>query len=207
LDDLLGVPATADHAFFKLIHHPLFTGCLSVLLLAAGGGCAARQPVRSFSDLPQRVKPGDTLYVIDDTGTETKGRLLDLSASGLTLDIAGSPHPMSAVRVRQVQRYGDPLWNGMLIGAALGVPGALLADPPYGPCPGDPQRLCAESVVGQRVLGFGLMAAIGAGVDALIRGRHQEYLAPDQSARAARRVEISTRRGSSSGVFVTLRAR
>jgi hypothetical protein len=151
------------------------------------------------------VKPGHTVFVIDDTGTETKGKVVETSASVLTLDVDGVRRPMDSGRVRQVQRYGDSLWNGFLIGVAVGTPGVLIADPPYEVCKDDPQKLCAEPQLGQRVLALAVMGAVGAGIDALIRGRHQVYLAPDRPSGSARRIAISPRLGLTAvGLFVTL---
>ena len=47
---------------------------VAALALVVGAGCAAKQPARSFVDLQQRLHSGNTVYVIDDTGHETKGR-------------------------------------------------------------------------------------------------------------------------------------
>jgi hypothetical protein len=107
--------------------------------------------------------------------------------------------------VRQVQRYGDSLWNGFFIGAAVGIPGMLLADPTYEPCKNDSEKRCANAQAGQRVLGLGIMGAVGAGIDALIRGRHQVYLAPGQPLQSAARIAVFPRLGpSAAGLFVTL---
>ena len=148
--------------------------------LVVCGGCAARQPVRSFSDLQQRVHSGNTVYVIDNTGNETKGTIVDVSASALVLDVNGGRRRMEQDTVRQVQRYGDSLWNGLLIGAAVGIAGMLIADPTYDRCQDDPRKLCANPQTGQRVLAVAVMGAAGAGIDAFIRGRTQVYLAPNR---------------------------
>jgi hypothetical protein len=169
-------------------------------------GCAARPPARTFSELQQRVQPGTTLYVIDDRGNETRGRLAAISPDGLTLDRDDAPLRFAESAVRQVQRYGDPLWNGFLIGMAVGTPGMLIADPTYDPCPDNPRRLCPNSQVGQRIVALTVMGAIGAGIDALIRGRHQLYLSPGQLAASAARVAITPQFSRSSAALrVTLR--
>lgn len=153
---------------------------LAVLAVVVASGCAARAPARTFADLQQRVSRGATVYVIDSSGGETRGKVREVSSSALVLSVDGIDRRLEADTVRQVQRYGDSLWNGLLIGMAVATPGMLIADPTYDPCPGDPSRRCANSQVGQRILGIGLMGAIGAAVDAAIRGRHQIYLSPDQ---------------------------
>ena len=102
-------------------------------ILIAASGCAARRPTSSFSDLQRRLKPGNTVYVIDDTGTEIKGKIVTLSAAALTLDVNGIHRPMDQASIRQVQRYGDSLWNGFFIGVGVSTPGVLIADPKKGP--------------------------------------------------------------------------
>jgi hypothetical protein len=159
-----------------------------VLSAVLATGCAARPPAHTFADLQHRLRPGATVYVIDDTGVETKGRVLEVAPSTLSLSVDGGRREMGEATVRQVQRYGDPLWNGLAIGAAVAVPGALIADPTYDPCSNMPQQRCANSQAGQRVLMIGVTAAIGAGIDALIRGRHQVYLSPAGASEPPRRV-------------------
>ena len=113
---------------------------------------------------------------------------------------------MGQESVRQVQSYGDSLWNGFLIGMAGATPGMLIADPTYEPCPDNAQRRCANSQVGQRILAIGIMGGVGAGIDGLIRGRHQVYLGADQSAVSKVRVAVTPRVGASTAaLFVTVR--
>ena len=75
-----------------------------VLTVAAivGGGCAARQPARSFLDLQERLHPGNTVYVTDTAGTETKGKVVEVSAAALVLDVKGAP-PWRSVRTGSSQ--------------------------------------------------------------------------------------------------------
>ena len=156
---------------------PAVSCSLAFVLLT---GCAARTPARSFPDLQPRLKRGATVYVIDSTGNETKGRIVEVSSSALTLAVDGVQRRMEQETVRQVQTYGDSLWNGVVIGMAMATPGMLIADPTYGPCTNNARMQCANSRVGQRLLGVGIMGAVGAGIDALMRSRHQVYLAADR---------------------------
>lgn len=153
------------------------------LLSTIAAGCSARPPARSFTDLQQRIRPGHTLYVIDAAGTETRGKLTAFTPSGLTLvDVSGISRAFDEPQIRQVQRYGDSLWNGVLIGLAFGATGALINDSQYEPCPDNPQRQCAQDDAAQRVLFMGTMTGFGAGIDALIRSRQQVFLAPGQTS-------------------------
>ena len=178
---------------------------VAALALVVGAGCAAKQPARSFVEPQQRLHSGNTVYVIDDTGHETKGRVVDVSPSALTLDVDGISRRLEQDRIRQVQRYGDSLWNGVLIGMAAATPGLLIADPAYRPCTDNPSRLCADAQAGQRVLAIGLMGAIGGGIDWLIRGRRQVYLAPGQVLQSPRGVVVSPGVAlTTAGLVVTL---
>lgn len=151
------------------------------------------------------MKPGHTVYVIDDTGSETKGRVAAVSASEVTLEVENARRSIPAASVRQVQRYGDSLWNGTLIGLAVGASAMIMTDPKYVPCKGAPQARCEDYQVGQRVALIGAWAALGAGIDALVRGRSQVYLAPGQPSRSARRFAVSSQLGPSrAAVFVTV---
>jgi hypothetical protein len=152
------------------------------LWIVAATGCGASRPARSFSNLQQLLKPGNTVYVVENSGAETKGKVVDVSASALTLEVDGVPRSMDQDQVSEVQRYGDLLWNGFVIGAAVATPAMLLSDPAKKPCGVNLQRRCGEVQVGQRVLAIGIMGLIGTGIDALIRRRHPVYEAPYRRA-------------------------
>ena len=114
---------------------PTWRALFCSLAVVVVAGCAARTPARSFPDLQARMKRGTTIFVIDSSGTETRGRVVDVSPSALTFAVDGVQRRMEQETVRQVQTYGDSLWNGLLIGTAVATPGMLIADPTYEPCP------------------------------------------------------------------------
>jgi hypothetical protein len=171
--------------------HRLRNAWTCTIAVIMGGGCAARQPARSFLDLQERLHSGNTVYVTDKAGTETKGEVVDVSASALVLDVNGMHRRMDQSSVQYVQRRGDSLWNGMLIGVAVGASAMLIPDPRYEPCTNDTRKLCANSQIGQRVLAVGIMGAAGAGLDALISRRHFVYLAPGERPPVARAHAVS----------------
>jgi hypothetical protein len=117
------------------------------------------------------------VYVQDDSGVETTGRLLRVNPDLLVLRVAGSERQFELNRITRVQKR-DSKRNGALIGAVFGATYGLfavgIADCPgedaSGPCPGARAALYAFSV--------GTWAAIGTGIDALIRGRNTLYEAP-----------------------------
>jgi hypothetical protein len=141
--------------------------------------------------LQDRLHSGNTVYVTETTGTETKGKIVEVSATSLVLDVNGIQRRLDQGSVQDVQRRGDSVWNGLLIGAAVGASAMLLADPTYERCANDPQRLCANSHMGERVLAVGVMGAAGAGIDALIGHRRYVYVAPDRSPHAAETPAVS----------------
>jgi len=129
----------------------------------------------------------ETVYVTDDSGAETTGRLLRLTPDSIVLLVNGAERQFDAARVRRIQRRGDSLKNGAIIGAVVGVGMGLLAggiadcgrDDPGGGCPG--------TRVAALLVSTGVYAAVGAGIDALIQGRTTLYEAPPSPAPASRR--------------------
>lgn len=97
-----------------------------------------------------------TVYVLDDTGQETTGELLRLDADGLVLLVEGAELRFEAEQAIRLDRRGDSLKNGLLIGAAIGAVLGLVSD--AGPLLG--------------AVGF---AGIGLGIDALNQGRITLY--------------------------------
>ena len=162
----------------------LLTTWLCVVAIVAGGGCAVRQPARSFVDLQERLHWGNTVYVTDTTGTETKGKFVEVSGSTLVLDVRGTQRRFDQAGILDVQRRGDSLWNGTLIGLAVGASAMLLGDPKYERCANDAQRRCQNPQTGQRLFAVAVAGAAGAGIDALVGRRRYVYLAPGQPVQA-----------------------
>src|SRR5687767_14202605 len=84
-----------------------------------------------------------TVHVLDDAGAETTGRLLQLTPDALVLLVDGTERRFDAARVRRIERRGDSLKNGALIGLGIGTGMGLLAagisdcpENPSGSCPG-----------------------------------------------------------------------
>jgi len=127
-----------------------------------------------------------TVYVRDDGGVETSGKLLRLNPDSLVLLVDGAERRFEAARVTRIQRSGDSLRNGAIIGAIVGVAVGIFTagisdcpgDRPSGPCPGSRAALFLVST--------GVYAAIGTGIDALIPGRTTLYEAPKTSPSAGR---------------------
>lgn len=158
-------------------------GLVVVLLTLAAGlaraqDATARWPGLATSEL-------STVYVLDDAGVETSGKLVRLDPDSIVLLVGGSERRFDAARVRRVQKRGDSIRNGAIIGAVVGaVFGALGSG--FSDCPGDnPGGNCAGSRVALFALSTGIYTAMGAGIDALIVGRTTLYTAQVRPARGA----------------------
>ena len=128
------------------------------LVLAAAARVTAQEPLKSFDQLNTQLAPGNTVYVTDTAGRETKGRIVEITPSSLKL--SGKAGTFTASDVRTVyHRPDDSLRTGALVGLGVGagfavVLGALLEDAEF-------------MAVGALIYG-GIGAGIGAGIDALI---------------------------------------
>lgn len=86
------------------------------------GWMAAPLAAQDFSDL--RAKVGDVVYVTESSGVQTTGKLTMMSASTLSMN----GRTFMPGDVLRIERRGDPLWDGALIGLAVGAGvGTLLA--------------------------------------------------------------------------------
>ena len=142
------------------------------LLIVSAVPLAAQE---AFTNVQRVLRAGDTVFVIDETGTETRGRVAGISSSALRLAVNGSEREWSAATIWRVTRRGDSLRNGTLIGAVTGgviggVGGLALASL---------LRNEGHDTVGPFFfllgVGAGGGAGIGAGLDALIAGRTLIY--------------------------------
>ena len=79
----------------------------------------AQQPLGGWRGL--ETGSLDTVYVTDDAGRQTEGKLLRLDTDALVLLVNGTEQRFEAARVQRIDKRGDSLRNGALIGAAIGV--------------------------------------------------------------------------------------
>jgi len=114
------------------------------------------------------------IYVRDVEGTETSGRLLQINPVSLVILAGGVERRFDADEVIRVQKR-DSLKNGTLIGLAIGA-GMGLMTAAISDCPGnDPGGSCGGARAAAVAVSMGVYSAIGAGVDALVRGRTTIY--------------------------------
>lgn len=157
-------------------------GCLLTLCLPIEA--SAQSAARSFDELQVRVKIGDTIYLTDSSGVETRGQLAKLSDVSLSLAHDGTRKDFAEGEVKRIdQRRRDSVWNGLLIGAGTGALIGFLrgraADSPS--CPRSGIECGQGALLG--TVGGALWGGAGGWVaDALNRRREVIYLAqgPDQ---------------------------
>jgi hypothetical protein len=125
-----------------------------------------------------------TVFVLDDTGRETQGKLLRLDADSLVILASGIERRFDAVSVRRIEKR-DGLKNGAIIGTVFGaLTGILTAG--MSDCPGeDPGGPCPAAHTALALISVGTWAAVGTGIDALIPGRTTLYEAPAARPSAA----------------------
>jgi len=150
---------------------------LLIVLLPAVS--AAQEPVKSFDQLDTRLKAGDTVWVTDARGREVRGQIQSLSPDALTLNAGGS-RTFGAGDVRVIhERQHDSLKNGALIGGC--VLGGLVLFGCLATSGREESATCAGAAAFNGVIG----AAIGAGIDAAIKGpKLVVYRAPGASSSA-----------------------
>ena len=146
--------------------------CVAVTLLIAAP--AAAQQTTSAAGL--RSEGLDTVFVQDESGGETKGKLLRLDQQSVMVLVDGQEHSFELADVRRIQKRGDSLKNGAITGAVLGaIVGSVIVT---ADCQGV-QYYCTAGARTLIALGTaGIYSAIGAGIDAAIPGRTTLYQRP-----------------------------
>ena len=147
------------------------------------GAVSAQDTAKSWPG--QAALESSTVFVRDDTGVETAGMLLRVDPDSLVLRVGDTERRFDAARVTRIEKRGDSLRNGAVIGAivgaAVGLLSASIAD-----CPGDGGGRCPGFRAAAFLGSTGIYAAIGTGIDALVVGRTTLYEAPAASRRSAR---------------------
>ena len=147
---------------------------IALLIAALSPGVAsAQEAASSWPGLTSSQL--STVYVLDNTGTETSGKLLRLNPDSIVLLVDGAERRFETARVARIQKRGDSLRNGAIIGAVVGVAMGIVTAG-ISDCPGDhPGGGCAGSRAALFLVSTGVYFAIGTGIDALIPGRTTLY--------------------------------
>jgi hypothetical protein len=123
-----------------------------------------------------------TVYLLERSGTETSGKLLEFSADSVRLLVDGVERRFDTGQVARIQRR-DSLRNGVITGAVIGLVMGLIAGG-ISDCPGeDPGGRCAGFRSAAVAISTIVYTGFGVGIDALIPGRTTVYNAPSSAAR------------------------
>jgi hypothetical protein len=103
---------------------PLFCGSALLVLLLPSTTAFAQTPATTFSDVPGLVATGRRVVVTDENGRKTKGDVVQVTPSSITLrtrDRWGEEQRrvFEAESVRAINKT-DSVWNGLLIGLGAG---------------------------------------------------------------------------------------
>jgi len=136
----------------------------------------AQEVATSFDQLAGQLKPGAALVVTDTRGTTFKGKLVGLAGSSLDLTV-GNDRFTPSLRILEsdvnnvVTTRADRLWDGPLIGFAIGVGVATLVELATS---NEYSKFQGGSVVGLGVFGM----ATGFGIDLFNRQKVVVYVRP-----------------------------
>lgn len=145
-----------------------------VAVIAIGSAPAAAQSAPDFSQL--HVNVGDKVYVTDlATGVEVSGPLTSLAPTELAIN----GHMFAPAPGLKIEKAGDPIWDGTLIAAGIGVLSGTTVGSEA--CLHHSLWPCAIS----GALSYGL---IGALIDSLHKGRTGIYKSPSSSPAASLRL-------------------
>jgi hypothetical protein len=144
------------------------------LVLSVPTNAAAQE---SFASVRNRIALGDTVFVLDVTGTETRGLVMNVDLSTIRLKVNDTEREWQETAVYRLERRGDSVRDGArrgvitgaIVGAVLGaIAGATWANSGSGSTP-------IGGAFGVGLVGAGLGLGIGVGMDALIQGRTLIY--------------------------------
>ena len=172
----------------------LFAACALISLPA---GVLAQTVSASFAELPGKVKIGQRVIVTDSNRQSSKGRLLRVDASGLSLEIGGHARDFADkdVQVLALVEHRATGW-GAAIGAGTGLGFGFWMAQALRDC-GECENNDAPFI---RMLFMGLGAAAGSAIQWLIPHSQVVYVA---SGRAVSMAPLVTPTGL--GAVLTVR--
>ena len=153
------------------------TRLMRVVLVAAYAlWCPAPLSAQSADTEPNRfprLSPGATVWITDSVGREQKVELVEVAGDVVTAGAGDNIRRLRTTEIVRVRvRQSDSVLNGALIGAGVAVASGLglcRTTEPWSNCRDDYGPMLRIGAIG---------AAIGIGIDALIRGRKTVYEAP-----------------------------
>lgn len=156
----------------------------AALLLLCPTLAAGQAPAPTFDDLARALTPGQRVFVTDVDGRKAKGRVSEVTPSGLTVRVfegfVEQPRRFARDAVRTVRRT-DSVLNGVLIGVAAGfAANEVWVREQCGPPGSDAECTAIARVIGWVTIVPG-SGAIGALMDKLI-GETVLYQRPTSKA-------------------------
>jgi hypothetical protein len=178
-------------------HRSAFSVC-TVLFTLVPLAASAQPPARSFQELPGRVQIGDLVFVIDESGVETKGKVGMISSGAIALTLDGIRRDFVDGTVRRIEKgRQDSVRNGLLIGigggALVGFLAGRTADSRA--CPRAGIECGQGAVLG--TIGGAFWGGVGGWLlDAMHRGREVVYLRRSTNEPAAALATVRSTTGA-----------
>ena len=144
---------------------------VGILAIMAVSNAASAQTSQTLDDLAKRLKQADEIFVTAADGKEVKGRLLDVSATTLSIETKKGRLDMTAGDVARVrQRHRDSKWNGAIIGAVV----TLIYPVWFCSKSYESGETCGENIE-DLAMSAAMGAALGAWIDSGIKGKKTIY--------------------------------
>ena len=153
--------------------------CVLFVVACFPVAASAQPAARSLGELQTRVKIGEIVFVVDDSGLETRGKVETVSDVSIGLTVDGIRRGFDESSITRIdRRRPDSVRNGLAIGlgsgALVGFLAGRAADSPTCPRSGIE---CGQGALLGTVGGAVLSAVGGWLIDALTRNREVIYLA------------------------------
>jgi hypothetical protein len=164
---------------------------VAAIAFATSAPCAAQKPARSFSQLGELLKPGDTVWITDAQGREVTGTIESLGPDAISLD-ADEAAPIAAADVKAISKRRDVAtgigaWSGLAAGTAYAI-GILVR---YPEDTAEEPGIAAAIVLGYGGIGALVGAGIGWGIDAARDSKKEVYRAPGTGGGSTARLAIA----------------
>lgn len=147
----------------------------TLLLLLLGGVFLGVPRTGAAGQKPQAQAGEDVIVTHAGSGQQLRGRIVELSPTSLAILVQGSRVEVPVTDVLRIDARTDSVKNGAIIGAIVMGGLGLLACADV-----DDGAICAALAVES----IGLGAFVGAGIDALHKGRTPIYIKPAKSGAA-----------------------
>ena len=157
---------THIHNGFRIgLYFRKYSATVLAMVLLSSSVAQAQAPTQSFGELQARVRRGEKVQVVDNTGKKAEGEFDGVSGTSLWLITNSTRQELLDTSIREVRkRRPESRWDGALIGLGIGAVVGLVHVRSH--CSGASEREDCLSVG----MGFILpiVAGGGAGVGALI---------------------------------------